>query len=496
MKILNLLNVNYIKICLYVLLFFIFFQQLLPENILKLFLEKFIIILFGLFFILSTVTILNSYIFKVKLNKKFNFSFKKSDVLLFLFPGYLFLLNKHYFLTDNVKVHSFFFDFLFLIILIILKLLFVHNFKKLYFSNIVFAALLILTFIFIIPVISFLFDWNTSGSFKIQILFIIIITISYVLYILLLNNFFKSLIILLKISLIFAIIFLPQLHKLPQEIKKNDFKNLNIKFNQQNNVYLLSYCSYVSDRILRNYGINNLDQEKYLFNNGFSMRDVYTRSIETVASIGQVLDMKKNNELVSVLGFNSIIRLFKQNNYKTFAMFETPFYFNRNKNYPLNYNFTYPKSAPESVLTALLKGDFKRKLYKVEQNDPYKLLKKLSLKNKKNSFFYIQDGPYPSSKSGKCNFNQEVQSYKERLKIINIRMKKIINHIINFDKNSIIIIIGDHGPSFLNNCGPIDSKKLSHKVTREFLLDNYGAFLAYRFLTVIIQKNFTLCKKP
>ena len=60
-------------------------------------------------------------------------------------------------------------------------------------------------------------------------------------------------------------------------------------------------------------------------------------------------------------------------------------------------------------------------------------------------------------------------------------MKKIINHIINFDKNSIIIIIGDHGPSFLNNCGPIDSKKLSNKVTREFLLDNYGAFLAYRF---------------
>ena len=153
----------------------------------------------------------------------------------------------------------------------------------------------------------------------------------------------------------------------------------------------MSYCSYVSDRILRNYGINNLDQEKYLANNGFSMRDVYTRSIETVASIGQFLDMKKDNELVSVLGFNSIIRLFKQNNYKTFAIFETPFYFNRNKNYPLNYNFTYPKSAPESVLTALLKGDFKRKLYKVEQNDPYKLLKKISLKNKKNSFFYIQD---------------------------------------------------------------------------------------------------------
>ena len=86
----------------------------------------------------------------------------------------------------------------------------------------------------------------------------------------------------------------------------------------------------------------------------------------------------------------------------------------------------------------------------------------------------------PSSKSGKCNFNKEVQSYKKRLKIINIRMKKIINHIINFDKNSIIIILGDHGPSFLNNCGLIDSKKLSHKV-QEFLLDNYGAFLAYRF---------------
>ena len=75
---------------------------------------------------------------------------------------------------------------------------------------------------------------------------------------------------------------------------------------------------------------------------------------------------EKNNELVSFLGFNSIIRLFKDNN-KNFCNFETPFYFNRNKNYPLNYNFTYPKSAPESVLTALLKGDFKRKLYKVEQ---------------------------------------------------------------------------------------------------------------------------------
>ena len=74
-------------------------------------------------------------------------------------------------------------------------------------------------------------------------------------------------------------------------------------------------------------------------------------------------------------------------------------------------------------------------------------------------------------------------------------MKKIINHIINFDKNSIIIIIGDHGPSFLNNCGPIDSKKLSHKVTR-VLLDNYGAFLRIDSLTVLIQKNFTLCKKP
>ena len=123
----------------------------------------------------------------------------------------------------------FFFDF-FLIILIILKLLFVHNFKKLYFSNIVFAALLILTFIFIIPVISFLFDWNTSGSFKIQILFIIITTFSYVLYILFLNKVFKSLVIFLKTLLICSIIFLPQVHKLPQEIKKNDFENSNIKF--------------------------------------------------------------------------------------------------------------------------------------------------------------------------------------------------------------------------------------------------------------------------
>lgn len=60
-------------------------------------------------------------------------------------------------------------------------------------------------------------------------------------------------------------------------------------------------------------------------------------------------------------------------------------------------------------------------------------------------------------------------------------MTKIIDIILEHDKDGIIIVLGDHGPSLLNNCGLIKNREESFKADRKFLLDNYGAFLATKF---------------
>lgn len=403
-------------------------------------------------------------------------------ILFFLFPIALIFLNKYYFLNNLINYKNLFFD---LILYSIILLAFHYILNKLwkpFFSEMLIGLWIFFVFVACTPIFSFIFNWNDLGSFK--ILFSILMGIKF--FILIMLAYFKKYLFNLSIIssfIVFISIFvLPQNIKLPQKLKISNFELQSLPFKNVNNIYLLSYCAYVNNKVLANYNIDNLQQEDFLIDKGFVLSDVYTNSFQTVASLGQTFDFKRGNEKISVLGFNTFFRILKKNNYEINAVFHRPIFFSNNNYLPINYDKIHPPVEYKKVYPSMLGGDFKMDIDEKKKFGFLNYIENIIKSSKKErNLFYFQDGPYPSPKNGRCDYEVEVKKYAERLKRVNKKMSAIIDLILKFDKNSIIIVLGDHGPSFLNKCGLIKNIKDSYKVDRNILLDSYGAFLATKF---------------
>ena len=90
---------------------------------------------------------------------------------------------------------------------------------------------------------------------------------------------------------------------------------------------------------------------------------------------------------------------------------------------------------------------------------------------------YSHNGfPGHSSNSGKCSANEK-QNYFNNLEKANIEMKNDINAIKNNNPNSIIILLGDHGPYLTKNCTVLRNFNMD-LIDKHDVQDRYGAFLA------------------
>ncbi|WP_440651115.1 sulfatase-like hydrolase/transferase [Candidatus Pelagibacter sp. HIMB1495] len=252
------------------------------------------------------------------------------------------------------------------------------------------------------------------------------------------------------------------------------------------NIYILVYESYPNIETLEHYGFDNSKQINFLENNNFKIYSgIYSNAASSLASISRVFDISgklSKNVRYYTSGNAFGLNVFKANGYDTVTIYKSPYFFGE---YPITWDKFYPKAnikniGGETITKAIYEGEFRFDIF----DDNYSYEKYLKLKKKylvskpkKPILLYSHNGfPGHSSNSGKCSANEK-QNYFNNLEKANIEMKNDINAIKNNNPNSIIILLGDHGPYLTKNCTVLRNFNMD-LIDKHDVQDRYGAFLA------------------
>lgn len=262
------------------------------------------------------------------------------------------------------------------------------------------------------------------------------------------------------------------------------------EFKHKPNIYLLIYDSYVHNAQLKEYGLDNTQQEKFLEENGFVIyRNTYTGSVpNSLSSMSGVLDVAFSTEK-RIPEHNLVNRVLKREGYNTDLVLGAYFYQGLT-DLPA-YNL-FPEPSPTWLTTSfksgVLHGEHKFNL-SFEQTDYFGWLAKkrtfLSGSFDNPQFMYAHSGlPSHSQNSGACLPN-ETAAYGKRLYEANIEMKQDLQSISDSNRDSIVIIAGDHGPYLTGDCTTLANIAI-HDFGRADILDRHGMFLAVRWPIEIV----------
>ena len=226
-----------------------------------------------------------------------------------------------------------------------------------------------------------------------------------------------------------------------------------VVFKKKPNVYVIQPDGYVNFSELNNtlYNFDNSTFENFLADNKFTFypnfRSNYT---STLSSNSSMFGMKHNyygnktfginpsqNTGNEIVGDNPVLRIFKNNNYKTFLMLHTPYIIvNRPK-----IDFDYCNISL-SEIPYIARGFHIRKDL---SND----VKTAIQENKNTSNFFFIECMLPrhivTHDSPKNNIQTERLLYLERLEEANNWLTDLITYINKEDKDGVIIIVADHG---------------------------------------------------
>jgi hypothetical protein len=257
------------------------------------------------------------------------------------------------------------------------------------------------------------------------------------------------------------------------------------KFTKKPNIYFLVYDSYVDEKMMLKYGIDNSRQMQYLQSLGFKFYpESYSAFPATLGSISRILDM--NSFTTKPLAGNNLVNTILQKNGYTTNLVVWPYFLQGLKD-KSPYSFVYPTMTKVdglmSILYGLQEGEFKAR-FVYEETNYFKWLsakdKILSSNSSTPNFLYTHSSfPSHTQISGRCLPNEE-KRYSERLAVANKEMTSNINTILKNNPNSIIIIAGDHGPHIFGDCFLLENIK-KENVTALELLDRYGVFLAIKW---------------
>jgi hypothetical protein len=122
--------------------------------------------------------------------------------------------------------------------------------------------------------------------------------------------------------------------------------------------------------------------------------------------------------------------------------------------------------------------------FSVEQTDYFEWLAKkrsfLSGKFDRPQFMYSHSNlPSHTQNSGVC-LPTETSDYGARLREANIEMKADLANISEGNRDSLVIIAGDHGPYLTGDCTTLNNIEV-RDISRADLLDRHGVFLAIRW---------------
>ncbi|WP_152593064.1 hypothetical protein [Jejuia pallidilutea] len=259
----------------------------------------------------------------------------------------------------------------------------------------------------------------------------------------------------------------------------------NVLFKKKPNIYIVQTDGYANFSKLKSapYNFDNDIFESFLRENGFKLYNNFRSNyVSTLSSNSSLFAMKHHyygnslhgNELRNtreiIAGDNPVLSIIKKNNYKSFLLLERPYLLvNRPK---LHYDYCNIKF---SEISYLARG------FEIEKSVVQELNVAIN-KNKNTSNFFFISIMRPSHVSvleeQSMGIKKEREFYLSELEKANKTLKEVITIIKEKDKNSLIVIMADHG----GYVGLKYSMQSRTKQTDEALINSiYTSALAIRW---------------
>ena len=264
----------------------------------------------------------------------------------------------------------------------------------------------------------------------------------------------------------------------------NFLNNNNNKIIEKKNIYLLVYESYANLETLHHYGLDNTEQMTFLEKNGFKVyHGIYSNGSVSLSTTSRILEIagelpQLDNYYTSGNAFG--LEIFKANGYKTIGLFKSPYFFGSSPKWDEYHpKESVTKMGGGTITKGIFKGQFNFDIFEdnYDYEDYLQLKEKYLSSIKKDTLFYTHNGyPGHSGNTGKCAPNEK-QLYFEGMKKANTEMKSDVLNIISNDPDSIIVLLGDHGPYLTKNCRNLKNYDIN-TIDRYDIQDRYGTFFS------------------
>lgn len=280
-----------------------------------------------------------------------------------------------------------------------------------------------------------------------------------------------------------------------RKVLSDEFKQ--IVFNEKPNIYLFVYDGIPNERVFREQNLPFAGLKQVLDDHGFKLyADTYTLGEASLNSMGRMLDFSdrviKGPEGRDIYTGNSWTNLILRNNgYKSRFLLDNYYTGYAAITHADLFEEMYPpRSATATksdyfvvLMRGILQGEMRfdtKGLVSMEDADAqdYKLQ---VIREQKESTFVVNHYHYPghSQNSGKCLPNEN-EIWIGKLDIALKQMEADFLAIKDYDHNSIVIAIGDHGPALSGDCYDLAAWK-KEDITPDLIWDRIGTMVAIRW---------------
>ena len=226
-----------------------------------------------------------------------------------------------------------------------------------------------------------------------------------------------------------------------------------ILFKKTPNIYIIQPDGYANFSELGKgyYNYDNGDFENFLKDEDFKLYNNYRSNyVSTLSSNSSMFAMRhhyyhntntKSKELYNtrevIAGKNPVISILRKNNYKNFLLLERPYLLiNRPKVYYDYCNINFGEISP------LARG------FEIKKNVINELDNLIANNTSTNNFYFVsimKPSHVSVNKNKSKGVKKERANYLKDLEDSNHSLKKVIHIIKDKDKNSLIVIVADHG---------------------------------------------------
>lgn len=422
---------------------------------------------------------------KFSIKEKFNYFLNNSKdyPLLAGFSVGFYALVFYYsnnFDSVNSWEHLFFYLFYYIFISIVVVSVIYRVFQKSRFSHFasqsIIILILLLLFVYLFGVSNVLGSYKKTGLF----LFLVFIILKFKI-----KNYKYLTLFLFLMSVIpfYKLIKIAGLNLVnTTEWQQQPDNILSCKFIKKPNVYYIQVDGYVSDLNLKGslYRYDNSAFDSWLEDEKFTLYNDYRSNYgSTLFSNSSCFFMKHHfsngfsnfkYERDFIVGENPVLKIFKNNNYKTFFITERPYLLINRPSVYFDYcNFKFEE------LPCFKDG---LSCFKEIKNE---IKNEIVLNKETNNFFFIEKfnpGHISGSKREDSSVEKERENYLKSLQKANVWLKETIAMIDKIDPKAIIIIGADHGGYVGFEC----TSQARNRITDPRLLYSiFGAKLAIKW---------------